>query len=84
MGAGERWRREPEWLTGRKMSVDSCREESERDCVPPVRLAHVIDRTAEEPEAESKDSGRQLDLLEEIGGPQGVADSSIQERTPAT
>jgi hypothetical protein len=36
-----------------------------------------VEHTAEEPEAESKDSGRQLDLLEEIGGPQGVADSSI-------
>jgi hypothetical protein len=35
------------------------------------------ERTAEEPEGESKDPGRQLDLLEEIGGPQGVADSSI-------
>lgn len=36
-----------------------------------------VERPAEEPEAESKDSGRQFDLLEEIGGPQGVADSSI-------
>lgn len=36
-----------------------------------------VERAAEEPEAESKDSGRQLDLLEEIGGPQGIADSSI-------
>ncbi len=36
-----------------------------------------VERTAEEPEAESKDSGRRLDLLEEIGGPQGIADSSI-------
>jgi len=36
-----------------------------------------VERPAEEPEAESKDAGRQLDLLEEIGGPQGIADSSI-------
>ena len=36
-----------------------------------------VERTAEDPAAESKDSGRQLDLLEEIGGPQGVATSSI-------
>lgn len=36
-----------------------------------------VEPTAEEPEAESRDSGRQLDLMEEIGGPQGVADSSI-------
>jgi hypothetical protein len=36
-----------------------------------------VERKAEEPEAESESSGRQLDLLEEIGGPQGVADSSI-------
>jgi hypothetical protein len=35
------------------------------------------ERTTEEPAADSKDSGRRLDLLEEIGGPQGVADSSI-------
>lgn len=36
-----------------------------------------VEPTAAEPEAESQDSGRQLDLLEEIGGPQGLADSSI-------
>src|SRR5680860_1385955 len=28
-------------------------------------------------DAESVDTGRKLDLLEEIGGPQGIADSSI-------
>lgn len=32
---------------------------------------------AESREDESQDSGRRLDLLEEIGGPQGIADSSI-------
>jgi hypothetical protein len=36
-----------------------------------------VEHATKEPEAESKDSGRQLDLLEEIGGPQGAADSSI-------
>jgi hypothetical protein len=33
--------------------------------------------TAEQPAPEAEDSGRRLDLLEQIGGPQGVADSSI-------
>jgi hypothetical protein len=36
-----------------------------------------VERTAEQPEDDSKVSGRQFDLLEEIGGPQGIADSSI-------
>lgn len=36
-----------------------------------------VDRTAEDPEAESKNSGRGLGLLGEIGGPQSIADSSI-------
>lgn len=36
-----------------------------------------VEHATEEPEAESKDSGRRLGLLEEIGGPRGAADSSI-------
>jgi len=47
----------------------------EPECLTDRKMS--VERTAEEPKAESKDSGRQLDLLEEIGGPQGVADSSI-------
>ncbi len=35
------------------------------------------ERTVEEPEVEAQETGRKLDLMEEIGGPQGIADSSI-------
>ena len=46
-----------------------------RECLTDRKMS--VDRPSEDPEAESKSSGRQLDLLEQIGGPQGIADSSV-------
>lgn len=42
-----------------------------------MSVEHTIAETGAEPGAEPKDKGRQFDLMEEIGGPQGIADSSI-------